>query len=904
MTSTDTRRTAMRIAPAALAQKVAQQLKRHGRNGGSRVLLIRAEPHWDGEPTLRLPDGQDVTVVACVSPLAVWEQVSTYRIGSPLVILSDLTDAELGPGVRSLLFRNKGIQIEPWGLIADWFGAQQVDPRLENEGWAGQALIDAAPAAGWPKLSGTILNRDVALSCLTVSRFTLDIEPDDLDAAALLRWTLQSDAQAALDVLPDQERAGLEKWLADRFQSAARAIVALGRADRVRDALPLGLVCRALWDPANPDATRAKGQVDQYFQDPDMTDREVTAFAVVAEQVTVELMAGASGQDAHLVQHVLARAEDLLIQFRAEDAARYSAVMRSGFDSRIRHVADALQAALAAPGRASEVTAAVDTLADHHLARVQRHRVERARMAARLLGWLASDATVTGVVSAVDCQVTEWGWADLAAGHVWAGDDADPRLQAAYRALYERVRLRRRDLDHAFAQRLATWTPDREALVVESVLSMVVAPLRRQTGPQPLVIVLDGMSAAVAAEVGQELAEHGWAEYDPLPGGDPIRRGVVAALPTLTSVSRTSLLAGALRTGAQAEERAGFERNPAWRGRPARLFHKSEVHGQAGATLGPDLAEALGDPGTLVGVVINTIDDAVHHGRGSADVTWHIADLGPLRALLDQARYDLRPVILISDHGHVWERETQRLNPGGDPPARYRAPGGPLVDGEIEIAGDRVIAEGKRIVALWDEGFRYIDKKAGYHGGASLAEASIPLLAFLPPGGAKVPTGWRPVPDARPAWWSPGAVASPVTLPIPVSSAPARKPGKKPREVVDQAAFDIPIETPAAAPAQVTLSDALFASEVFEAQHALTPRRVPKPKIKAVVDALVDANGVLPLAVLAEKAGEQPSRAAGFVTTLQRIFNVDSFEVLSLTDNDRSVRLNVTLLRKQFGLPQ
>lgn len=893
----------MRIAPAALAQKVAQQLKRHARNGDGRpkVLLIRAEPYWDGEPTLRLPDGQDVTVVACVSPLAVWEQVSTHRSGPPLVLLSDLTDAELGPGVRSLLFRNKGIQIEPWALIADWFGTQQVDPRLEKEGWAGQALIDAAPAAGWPKLSGTILNRDVALSCLTVSRFSLDIEPDDLDAAALQRWTLQPTAQAALDLLPDLERAGLEEWLVDRFQSTARAIAALGRVDRVQDALPLGLVCRALWDAGNPDATRAKGQVDQYFQDPSMTDREVTAFAAVAEQVTVDLMAGTTSQDAHLVQHVLARAEDLLVQFRAEDAARYSAVMRSGFDSRIRHVADALQAALAAPARAAEVSAAVDALAGHHLAQAQRHRVERARMAVRLLGWLAVDAAVTGVVAAVDRQVTEWGWVDLAASHVWAGDDADPRLQAAYRALYERVRLRRRGLDQAFAQRLAAWTPDRDALVVESVLSTVVAPLRRQTGPQPLLIVLDGMSAAVAAEVGQELAEHGWTEYDPLAGGDPTRRGVVAALPTLTAVSRTSLLSGSLRTGAQPEERAGFESNPAWRGRPAKLFHKNEVHGQAGATLGPDLAEALGDPGTLVGVVINTIDDAVHHGRGSADVTWHVADLGPLRALLDQARYDLRPVILISDHGHVWERETQRLNPGGDPPARYRAPGGRLVDGEIEIAGDRVIADGKRIVVLWDEGFRYIDKKAGYHGGVSLAEVSIPLLAFLPPGGAKVPTGWRPVPDPRPAWWSPDVAASPVALPAPVSPAPTRKNGTKPRELPDQAAFDIPIEAPAA-PAPVTLSGALFASDIFDAQHALTPRRVPKAKIKSVVDALVDANGVLPLAVLAEKAGEQPGRAAGFVTTLQRIFNVDNFEVLSLTDNDRSVRLNVTLLREQFGL--
>src|SRR4051794_33076353 len=94
--NTQSRRSAMRIAPAALAQKVAQQLRRHGRNGDDRprVLLIRAEPHWDGDASLRLPDGQEVTVAACVSPLAVWEQIATHRTGAPLVILSDLTDAD------------------------------------------------------------------------------------------------------------------------------------------------------------------------------------------------------------------------------------------------------------------------------------------------------------------------------------------------------------------------------------------------------------------------------------------------------------------------------------------------------------------------------------------------------------------------------------------------------------------------------------------------------------------------------------------------------------------------------------------------------------------------------------------------------------------------------------------
>jgi hypothetical protein len=56
------------------------------------------------------------------------------------------------------------------------------------------------------------------------------------------------------------------------------------------------------------------------------------------------------------------------------------------------------------------------------------------------------------------------------------------------------------------------------------------------------------------------------------------------------------------------------------------------------------------------------------------------------------------------------------------------------------------------------------------------------------------------------------------------------------------------------------------------------------------------------VAVLADRAGEQPARALGFVTTLQRVFNVDNYPVLSVIDDGRTVRLDPRLLREQFDL--
>lgn len=337
------------------------------------------------------------------------------------------------------------------------------------------------------------------------------------------------------------------------------------------------------------------------------------------------------------------------------------------------------------------------------------------------------------------------------------------------------------------------------------------------------------------------------------------------------------------------------------------LFHKAAVPGPAGEMLREDLTKALSDTDVLVAVVLNTIDDTLDRGREGIDTGWRVADVGALRTLLDHARYHGRAVILTSDHGHVVDRGSE-LRPAPDAEsARHRTGQTPAGEGEVERTGARVVAPGGRVVALWDADGRYAARRAGYHGGASLSEVTIPLLAFLP-FGAAAPPDWHALPDQTPAWWSLDTAPRPVAAETPVpptSERPRRRP--KPAGVTEgQTAFDIgPAQKRAAeaAPAAGTaaLVDALLGSEMFQAQHGTTPRKVPLTKVTAAVTALLDANGVLPAVVVAERAGEQVSRAAGFATTLQRIFNVDNYPVLSLADEGRTVRLDVRLLREQFA---
>ena len=128
-------------------------------------------------------------------------------------------------------------------------------------------------------------------------------------------------------------------------------------------------------------------------------------------------------------------------------------------------------------------------------------------------------------------------------------------------------------------------------LLVEDVLEHVAVPLALGKDQAPLVVVLDGMSSAVAIELTEQLAGRGWDEVSPQTGR---RVAAVATIPSVTRVSRASLLAAGLTTGDQATEKEGFA--AFWRKhrRQAELFHKGEIGGHAGQRLAGPLVEALG----------------------------------------------------------------------------------------------------------------------------------------------------------------------------------------------------------------------------------------------------------------------------------------------------------------------
>ena len=95
-----------------------------------------------------------------------------------------------------------------------------------------------------------------------------------------------------------------------------------------------------------------------------------------------------------------------------------------------------------------------------------------------------------------------------------------------------------------------------------------------------LLVVLDGMSGAVAVDLAGEVLRSGLVEW--VPSATKRRLAAAAALPTMTGISRTTLFCGEVRSGTSAHEKTGLA--TAFPG--SLLFHKGELRAPGGAQLG------------------------------------------------------------------------------------------------------------------------------------------------------------------------------------------------------------------------------------------------------------------------------------------------------------------------------
>jgi hypothetical protein len=701
--------------------------ERYGESTGTeRVLLLRAAPEWRGADrlTVQVDDARvTVTVRGCATVLSVLAALSEPRDPATyLVVLTPRDPAELGDSVLAQSLGNAVVPINRWDLVADAFGARRLDPRLtrKEQRWLAEALLDGQPGAGWKRINGPVLQLDTVLRRLAAVRFG-KAEEEWLDAAALLEWTSDEIRVARFLSLNDAEQAGLASWLESSVGPVARVVFRLLAAGQVADTVPVGLAATELYAPAarrRTVVTAARIRAEERFfggRAPD--EAALWAFAEAAESLTLRW-----NDNGHAVsaRAVCTRAEQILAELRADDLAGASKVLDAGLDARLSALAGELTDVLPDPrvSDLGEVEQALDALREHRRFGDRSGELEAAVCAVRLARWLAAEEKPGGTVAEGALrQVRSWGWVDRATAVVFNADTARvPRAHAAYAALFHAVRARRAELDRVFADRLAAWsaasTDPERLLLVENLLDRIARPVAERRAP--LLIVVDGMTAADACALAEEIAaSRTWTEVGREADG---REPALAAIPSTTVFSRASLLCGRLTSGGQAEERAGF--TALWRGRRSALFHKAGLGAGPGAVLNDELRAAIQDGGTVVGVVLNTIDDALRDDFRVNAPTWRSHQIDYLPQLLAAAAAAGRPVILTSDHGHVLEYGGG-AHPAQADSARHRT--GPPGEGELRIGGPRVLATGDHVTVPWDERIRYLSRRAGYHGGVSLA---------------------------------------------------------------------------------------------------------------------------------------------------------------------------------------
>jgi hypothetical protein len=408
------------------------------------------------------------------------------------------------------------------------------------------------------------------------------------------------------------------------------------------------------------------------------------------------------------------------------------------------------------------------------------------------------------------------------------------------------------------------------------------------------------MGLAVADEVFEALAAEDWTQA--MPAQQASWPTGVAMLPTVTEVSRTSLLCGRRVDGGQTDERAGFAGHPALRAvsppnRPPVLFHKGQLVGTSGRSLSEAVEAAIADPAQrVVGVVINAVDDHLDRGQ-QIGVRWDVASLGPLRWLLDAARDAERVLVVTADHGHVIHGEGATLRPAGsDGGERWRVPPPAASHDEAEISGPRVL-KGGRVILPADERVRYGGHKHGYHGGATAQEVLVPVTVVA----RRLPPGWVHRPILPPPWWT--GVRALVVEPTVVESRPAarRAPSSHPT-LFEPTPEPAPVLERAEATATTGWIGRLLDTELFRTQQSrVRPRPLAAERIAGYLEAIYANGDEIPLALLATRTGEPADQVRLALALVQRVVNVDGSEVLAVR-GDMTVQLNTRLLGEQFGI--
>jgi hypothetical protein len=863
-------------------------------NPDARIIGIRVSGRWSGDRVQQ--DGSDrYWIEQCDSPLAMRLALREAHPDQTIkVLLTSLEESELEEDILLRFARRKLHLIDSWQIVKTLFRASSVDPRLMRSPWIADHLLNWVPATGYAPVSGGFLDAETVWSILLSQGIGLTDHPPDL--LSILKWSTDAEQVAKLKAAPKLFCESTITWLSAIAGLTTQAVLnCVIHSDRP-DALPIGLTLGVLFHPeVNGRLDKAIGKLEERYLGGKTIDPKTASHW---HQVAIAGLQQFSTVQKH---HLLQRTDEILQEVSAESFAYLSDISLMGFEQRLARFGDALMDALRTNG--IDIELAYESVTQHDRARApqERRRLVRLSMAMRLVRWLIHQETTQpaprSLAEAITYHQMEGGFLDWARLSLRSSDPIR-ELSEAYTALFNQVTTLREQQSFQFASLLQNWvevgSTEKSVLPIEQILETIVAPLASQA--PVLVIVMDGMSMAACRELVSNLTtEQRWGSLCQSGQRSAVTAGL-AAIPSITEACRTSLLCGQLGRGKAPDEKKGFAALPSLlahcrKGFPPVLFHKDALRQQDGGLADAVRTAITSTQNRIVGVVLNAIDD--HLAKGDQlDIQWSQDAIKGLSILLHEAKDSNRLVVLLSDHGHVFDDKTAKQSfEGGE---RWRLDDGQPTSGELRISGSRVLLPNSNaLIAPWTERLRYRAKNNGYHGGLSPQEMIVPIAVLST--STSYPTGWIEAPVDTPSWWEKQIAPLENVLPL--------------MEVPQPVQFNADDVGPLFAAATVVLPQAsqwlidLLASPRYRSRKKVAGSTVPGDDVLTRILLTIDrAGGRMTLNALSRVTGYPIMRVRTHLTIIQRILNVDGYSVVSLDSTLKTVNFDRSLLCQQFNL--
>jgi hypothetical protein len=911
----------------------------------SRVVGFRdtREVHVDG-PVHVENRGLRCTVVQVQSELAMRRAMRDHAQQHTderevLVVITPLGRRDLGKDVLSRMTHRRLFGFDPWEAAGTVFGAHRVDPMLRPRRSLGDALLKHAARVNKATETSGVITEDSAWSSLLRDAFGL---PEDFDRmSAWLTWSVAHEPDARGLFVDEQAlHADLCAYMRGRTGEVFDVVFGLlgdrlGQGRSTREVVALGLALRAAYEAeeeAGHDVERIKAItkfVAHCEQALGLKGKEGHAHAQAIAEAASSAYLDLTRHDDAAARVVVDGLDRLFAEHDASDIAAFSRAARQGWAARLGRLEHAFVS-----GDPDEINQALDALREHDDARRNPSLVRLIGDAARLAykyrepAWeLPGSGDLAAMArDYIDSSSFEDRIRETLASHD-GGDEKATALIEQVMILGRRIRVEsNRDFARTLSKSLSKHTSGPSGVIpIHQVLERVVAPLA--SSGRVLMLVLDGMSWAVARALLEDDVFDAWNTWVPA-DDEGVHTPMFAAVPSLTRLSRASLLCGAVRSGGQDVEKKGFEGNHRLRsalpkGHRAELFHMGELSGSGAGAIGEKVRDAMRDSRVrVVGVVLNAIDDQLS-GALQVSIDWHVDAITPLRSLLELAREEKRAVVFTSDHGHVIDYRTSRVEAPDALSARHRAlTEGDVHEGEVVVGGAGVRAHlgEEQCVVLHDESERYKSQKRGYHGGISLPEVVTPLLVLTHEGSTPPADEMASLVEfqtATPGWWRLRQPESSTAVPRSIQSKHSSHTEEEPPPEPPTAQLDIlggtsagaqaseaedAADVPDEAPADVAWVERLLDTDLYRSMEARSHVRVLPEEIYKVFVTLEHQRGVASVEQLARELQRAPNRIRNLVKGVQLLVNIDGYEVLSFNRAEGKLTLDRALLFTQFGL--